>query len=57
MACNAVVNIMGLGGVDLLQLGTSHVYKMYTGDIPWSMSSGWVTDNKELLHVVTKAYR
>ena len=58
MACNAVVNILGLGpGVDLVQMGTSHVYKMYIGDIPWSVASTWVTDDQELLDVVVKAYR
>ena len=57
MACNAVVNILGLGGVDLLQMGTSHVFKMYVGDIPWSVASTWVTDDQELLDVVVKAYR
>ena len=58
MACNAVVNILGLGpGLDLVQSGTSHVYKMYIGDIPWSVASTWVTDDPELLDVVVKAYR
>ena len=57
MACNAVVNILGLGGVDLVQLDTSHFYKMYNGEIPWSMASSWITDDKELLSVVTMAYR
>ncbi|XP_013381869.1 pecanex-like protein 4 [Lingula anatina] len=57
MACYAVTEILGLGGSDVISMGASHVYKVYHGDIPWSPSSEWVTEDKELYQLVIKAYR
>ncbi len=57
MSMNAVVNSLGFSGVNVIEMGTSHVYKMYTGDVPFSLASSWIQDDPELLALVTKAYR
>ncbi|XP_077997388.1 pecanex-like protein 4 [Glandiceps talaboti] len=57
MACYAVVNVLGLGGGNAVAMGASHVYKVYTGDVPWSPSLEWLNDDTELLQLVLKAYR
>ncbi len=56
-ACDAVVNSLGLDGVDVQQAGAAHVHRVYCGDVPWSLASAWVTDNEDLRTVVVKAYR
>ncbi|XP_002735175.1 pecanex-like protein 4 [Saccoglossus kowalevskii] len=57
MACYAVVNVFGLTGTDAVSMGASHVYRTYTGDVPWSPSLDWLTEDSELLELVLKAYR
>ncbi len=57
MSMNAVVNSLGFSGVNVIEMGTSHVYKMYTGDVPFSLASSWISDDPDLLALVTKAYR
>jgi len=46
--------MLGLSGGDS---SSSHVYKVYRGDIPWSVASEWMTEDKELLALVLKAFR
>ncbi|XP_070577011.1 pecanex-like protein 4 [Ptychodera flava] len=57
VACYAVVNVLGVGGTDAVSMGASHVYKVYTGDVPWSPSLEWLNEDEELLQLVLKAYR
>ena len=47
----------GLNGDDVVSMGPNHVYKVYTGDIPWSIASDWLTEDKELYRIVVQAYR
>ncbi|CAH1261825.1 PCNX4 [Branchiostoma lanceolatum] len=58
VACYAVVNVLGLsGGSDAASMGASHVYKVYTEDIPWSPDLDWLNEDPELFHLVVRAYR
>ncbi|XP_071796734.1 pecanex-like protein 4 isoform X1 [Asterias amurensis] len=57
MACYAVVNVFGLSGLDLVSAGASHVYKVYSGDVPWSSHLDWLKEDEELYTLVIKAYR
>ncbi|XP_063959020.1 pecanex-like protein 4 [Lytechinus pictus] len=57
MACYGIVNVFGLGGVSAVAAGASHVYKVYSGDIPWSMNQEWLTSDEELHEIVLQAYR
>ncbi|KAK2162563.1 hypothetical protein LSH36_96g03027 [Paralvinella palmiformis] len=52
-ACHSVIYDLGLSGGDS---SSSHVYKVYRGDIPWSVASEWMTEDKELLALVLKAF-
>ncbi|XP_038071553.1 pecanex-like protein 4 [Patiria miniata] len=57
MACYAVVNLFGLSGQDVVSAGASHVYKVYSGDVPWSTNLDWLKEDEELFALVIKAYR
>ena len=57
MACYGLVDVFGLGGVSAVGAGANHVYKVYTGDIPWSMGLDWLTSDEELHSIVLQAYR
>ncbi|XP_066282417.1 pecanex-like protein 4 isoform X1 [Branchiostoma lanceolatum] len=58
VACYAVVNVLGLsGGSNAASMGASHVYKVYTEDIPWSPDLDWLNEDPELFHLVVRAYR
>ncbi|XP_022086060.1 pecanex-like protein 4 [Acanthaster planci] len=57
MACYAVVNVFGLSGQDVVSAGASHVYKVYSGDVPWSTNLDWLKEDEELFPLVIKAYR
>ncbi|XP_071482865.1 pecanex-like protein 4 [Diadema antillarum] len=57
MACYGMVNVFGLTGVSAVGAGANHVYKIYTGDIPWSINLDWLTEDKELHDIVLKAFR
>ncbi|KAL5007939.1 hypothetical protein ScPMuIL_013520 [Solemya velum] len=35
----------------------SHLYKYYTGDIPWNAMADWVSEDRELHSLVIKAFR
>ncbi|XP_064623432.1 pecanex-like protein 4 [Lineus longissimus] len=57
MACYATVYELGTNQSDPAILGPSHVHKVYTGEIPWSIASEWITDDHQLHKLVIKAYR
>ena len=57
MACYGIVNVFGLDGMSAVGAGASHVYKVYSGDIPWSMNQEWLTSDEELHLIVLQAYR
>ena len=57
MACYAVVNVFGLSGLDIVSAGASHVYKVYSGNVPWSTHLDWLKEDDELFALVIKAYR
>ncbi|XP_071963910.1 pecanex-like protein 4 [Antedon mediterranea] len=53
----SVVNVLGLSGVDFVSRGPMHVFKVFSGDIPWSLSLDWLSQDEELFNLVIKAYR
>ncbi|CAH1791455.1 unnamed protein product [Owenia fusiformis] len=57
MACYAVINVLGVAGSDVVDMGPYHVYKLYTGEIPWSQASEWISEDDDLKTLVVKAYR
>ncbi|XP_074662137.1 pecanex-like protein 4 [Tubulanus polymorphus] len=57
MACYAVIYELGSNITDPAVLGPSHVYKVYSGEVPWSIASEWITDDADLRRLVLKSYR
>ncbi|KAK7104932.1 pecanex-like protein 4 [Littorina saxatilis] len=37
--------------------GPSYLYKAYNGDVPWNAMLDWLSEDKELFAIVTKAFR
>lgn len=56
-ACYALVEVLGFPGSSAVAAGPGHVYKVYTGDIPWSLYLDWLEKEAELKSLVLKAYR
>ena len=55
--CYALVEVLGFPGSSAVQAGPGHVFKVYNGDLPWSLHLDWLEKNEELRSVVVKAYR
>ena len=55
--CYALVDLLGYPGSSALEAGPSHVFKTYSGQIPWSVHQEWLTSDLELKELVIKAYR
>ncbi|XP_071413414.1 pecanex-like protein 4 isoform X2 [Pithys albifrons albifrons] len=47
----------GLFGLDNTVPAPSHVFRAYTGGIPWSVGLDWLTDKPELFQLALKAFR
>ncbi|NWV59042.1 PCX4 protein, partial [Malurus elegans] len=47
----------GLFGLDNAVPAPSHVFRAYTGGIPWSAGLDWLTDKPELFQLALKAFR
>ncbi|NWI47745.1 PCX4 protein, partial [Picathartes gymnocephalus] len=47
----------GLFGLDNAVPAPSHVFRAYTGGIPWSAGLDWLTDKPELFQLTLKAFR
>ncbi|NXF08862.1 PCX4 protein, partial [Smithornis capensis] len=47
----------GLFGLDNAVPAPSHVFRAYTGGIPWSVGLDWLTDKPELFQLALKAFR
>ncbi|NXA10504.1 PCX4 protein, partial [Sapayoa aenigma] len=47
----------GLFGLDNGVPAPSHVFRAYTGGIPWSVGLDWLTDKPELFQLALKAFR
>jgi len=56
-ACYALVEVLGFPGSSAVAAGPSHVHKVYTGDVPWSMYVDWLEKEAELKSLILKAYR
>ncbi len=56
-ACFAIVDIYGLGGMDVAMAGPRHILEVFQGNIPKSLESGWLDHDPLLKPLVTKAYR
>lgn len=56
-ACYGLVEVLGFPGSSVVAAGPGHVYKVYSGDIPWSMNLDWLEKDAELKSLVLKAYR
>ena len=37
--------------------GPSYLYKSYMGDVPWNAMMDWLSEDRELFSIVTKAFR
>ena len=37
--------------------GPSYLYKSYMGDVPWNAMMDWLSEDRELFAIVTKAFR
>ena len=48
---------LGLSGSSVVGAGPGHLFKVYSGEIPWSPSSEWITQDSELKQLVISAYR
>ena len=47
----------GVSGGDAVALGPGHLFRVFSGDIPWSLACDWLNSDSELVDLVTKAYR
>ncbi|NXG04209.1 PCX4 protein, partial [Sakesphorus luctuosus] len=47
----------GLFGLDNTVPAPSHVFRAYTGGIPWSVGLDWLSDKPELFQLALKAFR
>ena len=56
-ACYAVVEVWGFPGSSGVEAGPGHVFKVYSGDLPWSTYLDWLDKNADLKLLVLKAYR
>jgi len=56
-ACYALVEVLGFPGSSAPAAGPLHVYKVYSGEFPWSINIDWFDKDVELKALVLKAYR
>lgn len=56
-ACYALVEVLGFPGSSAPAAGPLHVYKVYSGEFPWSVNVDWFDKDVELKALVLKAYR
>ncbi|XP_007902018.1 pecanex-like protein 4 [Callorhinchus milii] len=58
MYAKVVMTCYGLMmGSDFINPGPNHVFKVYSGDIPWSLGLDWLTEKPELFTLTLKAFR
>ena len=57
LACYVVTNVLNRTGNEAGSLSASHVYKVYSGAIPWSTNLDWLKEDPELMALVIKAFR
>eukprot|EP01111_Echinosteliopsis_oligospora_P001435 TRINITY_DN12171_c0_g1_i1.p1 TRINITY_DN12171_c0_g1~~TRINITY_DN12171_c0_g1_i1.p1 ORF type:complete len:283 (+),score=53.16 TRINITY_DN12171_c0_g1_i1:97-945(+) len=56
-ACFAVIEVLGTGIMDIAMAGPKHVFDVYSGNVPISTETAFLTDDPELLSLVVQAYR
>lgn len=49
--------IMSVDVVADKMAGPSYLYKSYMGDVPWNAMMDWLSEDRELFAIVTKAFR
>ena len=57
VACYALVEVLGLGGYDVIMAGPKHIYDTFQGIIPKSLESSWLENDENLKKLIIKAYR